>query len=65
MGYRLYSINPYTRRFDGVRVIEASNDVEAVDAAESHVGDGKAFELWFQARKVKSYDLDYRSAAAE
>ncbi len=53
--YRLYLLGGENdRRFVGFEEIEASDDVEAVRLAGTHVGPNP-LELWCGKRKVKSF----------
>jgi hypothetical protein len=52
--YRLYRLAEPDGKFVGFEEIEAADDVEAVRAAEAHVG-AQALELWCGKRKVRSF----------
>lgn len=52
--YRLYVLAEAEGKFVGFEEIEAEDDVEAVRAAEGHVGD-QPLELWCGKRKVRAF----------
>lgn len=52
--YRLYLLAEPGGRFVGFEEIEAEDDVEAVRAAERHIG-AQALELWCGKRKVRTF----------
>ncbi len=52
--YRLYMLADPGGKFVGFEEIEAADDVEAVRAAEAHLGK-LALELWCGKRKVRTF----------
>jgi len=52
--YRLYFIGP-SGRFAGVQELDCPDDEAAIETARRYV-DGRAMELWEQARKVRAFE---------
>lgn len=55
--YRLYYINTASGHINRAEVIDALDDVRAVQACRSRIG-LQAMELWCRARRVHSFEAE-------
>ena len=56
LSYRLYFLGR-EGHITGVVELECACDEQALEAVEAHA-DGRAMELWQQARKVRAFELE-------
>lgn len=59
--YRLFFINTRSGHIERAEVVDAIDDVQAVEACQARTGD-QALELWCRARRVHSFEVKPASA---